>query len=750
MNSKQITEVFKWLIVGCGISACGIAFYHLRYSDLDIRFAGLAVFTVAFGSRLSLQLPGSKVHFLMSDALIFLTFLLYGGEAAILLAAAEALSFSFRLKRSGAAMKYSTAFFNGALMACATAATYAAIALYSRLTGGSLAQANISEFIALVGLMALVSFFVNTTLVAVYTALRTGTAVWSAWQEKSLGASVTYIVGAIFAGVTDKMIESFGTFAFAVVGIIVGLVYLTYRRYLGELKTSMEQAEQAERERAEAEQRRVREAEKHIAELNQHIAEQERISEALRLSKERFQHAALHDALTGLPNRSFFFEQIKFLLERNRHNSNNGFCVLFMDLDGFKKINDSLGHAIGDKLLVQVARVLEQTVRQGDTVARLGGDEFAIVLAEIGQAKDAVNFAERITRSIGQPFKIEGHQVFTVPSIGLALSNTEYETPEEILRDADIAMYNAKENKLGNAIFDRELRVRAVNTIQIETDLRYAVEEEQFRVFYQPIIALESGHLAGFEALIRWQHPQRGLVSPAEFIPIAESSGHIVPMTNWILWQACSQLSRWRWRSAANRSLIISVNLSSKHFTQPDLVETVKHTLQETGLDPRCLKLEITESAVMDNAEDAASTLQALRQIGVQLSIDDFGTGYSSLSYLHRFPIDTLKIDRSFVMRMGAKGENSEIVKTINTLAQNLGLNVIAEGVETIEQLETLRTLGCSYGQGYFFAKPLPLEEIDELMRARTNWLPEGIAPLPHQIPQFPGKIVTLPTGRIG
>lgn len=565
-----------------------------------------------------------------------------------------------------------------------------------------------------------------------------------------MGASVTYIVGAVFAGATYKLIELSGTFAFAVVGAIVGLVYLTYRRYLGELKTSMEQAEQAERERAEAEQRRVADAEKHIAELNQHIAEQERISEALRLSKERFQHAALHDALTGLPNRSFFFEQIKFLLERNRHNSNNGFCVLFMDLDGFKKINDSLGHAIGDKLLVQVARVLEQTVRQGDTVARLGGDEFAIVLAEIGQAKDAVNFAERITRSIAQPFRIEGHQVYTVPSIGLALSNTEYETPEEILRDADIAMYNAKENKLGNAIFDRELRVRAVNTIQIETDLRYAVEDEQFRVFYQPIISLESGHLAGFEALIRWQHPERGLVSPAEFIPIAESSGHIVPMTNWILWQACSQLSRWRWRSAANRSLIISVNLSSKHFTQPDLVETVKHTLKETGLDPRCLKLEITESAVMDNAEDAASTLQALRQIGVQLSIDDFGTGYSSLSYLHRFPIDTLKVDRSFVMRMGANGENSEIVKTIITLSQNLGLSVIAEGVETIDQLETLRALGCSYGQGYFFAKPLPLEEIDEIMRARTNWLPEGIAPLPNQIPQFAGKIVTLPTGRLG
>lgn len=751
MNNKQAIEVFKWIVIGIGIAACVRAAYYLPYQHLNLLFAILATFTVVYGSRLSLQLPRSKVHFSMNDSLIFLTFLMYGGEAAILMATAEAASTAVIMKQRGFLSRYSTIFFNGSLMACTIAATHLAFIGYKWVSGSEPNFSNIPEFVALVGMMALVSFFVNSSLVSIYTALKTETSVWSAWHEKSLGGSMTYIIGAVFAGATYKLIEYFGVFAFAVVGLIVGLVYFTYRRYLGELRTSMEQADHAERERAEAEQRRVEEAEKHIAELNRHIAEQERISEALRVSKERFEHAALHDALTGLPNRTFFYEQIKLLLERKHQDSYNGFCVLFMDLDGFKKINDSLGHAIGDELLVRVAHVLKQVVRQGDTVARLGGDEFAIVLAEIGQAKDAVGFAERVTRAIAQPFRIENHQVYTVPSIGLALSNAaEYETPEEILRDADIAMYDAKENKTGCSIFDRELRVRAVNMIQLETDLRSAVEDEQFRVFYQPIISLDTGSLAGFEALMRWQHPERGLVAPAEFIPIAESNGQVVPMTNWILWQACSQLSRWRWRAAANRSLIISVNLSSKHFTQPDLVKTVKHTLHETGLDPRCLKLEITESAVMQNAEDAANTLQALRGIGVQLSIDDFGTGYSSLSYLHRFPIDTLKVDRSFVMRMGANGENSEIVKTIITLAQNLSLNVIAEGVETIDQLRILRELGCSYGQGFFFAKPLPLEEIDALMRSKTNWLPEGIAPVTNHIPATLGKVVMLPTGRLG
>lgn len=748
--ANRSAKIFSWSLIILGAVCCVAALYNLPYHRLDIRFAILAVITIAFGSRLSIQMPRSKVHFLMSDALIFLTFLLYGGEAAILLSASEAFSFSYSLKRLGSIKDGSLIFVNTGLMASSTAGAYLAFLAYTGISGKTPDFTDISQFLTLLGIMALVQFAVNSFLAAAATSLKQGLNIWQTWSEKCFAGSVSYIFGAVVAGVMYKLIANFELPAIIIVTAIIVVIFLTYRRYLSAMERSHDQAEQAELERAEAERRRTEEAQKHISELSRHIAEQERISEALRQSKERFQHAALHDALTGLPNRAFFFEQIKFLLERNKHSINNGFCILFMDLDGFKKINDSLGHACGDRLLIQVARCLERTVRQGDTVARLGGDEFAIVLTEVGNIKDAVSFAERIKKAIAQPFWIDGHQVFTASSIGVALSNNEYATPEEILRDADIAMYNAKEKRSGCAIFDRELRVRAVNSIKLETDLRHAIERNEFRIYYQPIISLESGFLAGFEALIRWQHPERGLISPAEFIPLSETNGQIIPISNWILWQACSQLSRWRWRSAANRSLLISVNLSSKHFTQPDLVDTVKHTLQETGLDPRCLKLELTESAVMENAEQATVILQSLRSIGVQLSIDDFGTGYSSLSYLHKFPIDTLKIDRSFVSRMSGDKENSEIVKTIITLAQNLGLDTIAEGVETIEQLSALRHLGCRFAQGYLFAKPLPVEDIDEMMKTLNIWLPEGVHPLPN-VAQAPlsrqsGKLVTLPT----
>jgi EAL domain-containing protein (putative c-di-GMP-specific phosphodiesterase class I) len=307
------------------------------------------------------------------------------------------------------------------------------------------------------------------------------------------------------------------------------------------------------------------------------------------------------------------------------------------------------------------------------------------------------------------------------------MSSNEHQQPEDVLRDADIAMYNAKGTKSGCSVFNRELRNKAVNTLKTETGLRSALERNELRVFYQPIIALDSGKLTGFEALMRWQHPDRGLVSPGDFIPVAEDTGLIIPMTLWIMRQACQQLSQWRWVSPQNRSLLISVNLSGKHFAQPDLVDQVREILYETGLDPICLKLEITESMVMGDPESTTRVLNELRNLGVQLSIDDFGTGYSSLSYLHRFPIDTLKIDRSFVMRMGKEGENSEIVKTIVTLAQNLQMEVIAEGVETVQQLEQLRHLGCRYAQGYLLAKPMPLAEIDKLVRQKTNWLPQGV-----------------------
>jgi diguanylate cyclase (GGDEF)-like protein len=728
MQSK-IAKIFIWSVITAGALICIAAIYNLPVLKLDLQFFLLAVFTIVFGSRLSLQLPRSKVCFLMSDALIFISLLLYGGESAILLSAAEAFSFSLsaKIKNQGASLRYRTVFFNGALIACSTAGTYTAFLLYQKIIGSTPNLNNLQEFASLIGLMAIAQFFFNSILAAIYQAFKSNISIWQAWNEKCLVGSVTYLIGAAFAGLMYQLIEYSNLFTLIIAAIIVALVYVTYRRYIKELEKTIEQAEQAERQKAELERLRAVEAEKHVSELSASIAEQKRISEALRASKERFRHAALHDALTGLPNRSFFTEQLKYLLDNARLDTAKGFCVLFIDLDRFKNVNDSLGHAVGDELLILVGKRIERVIRQGDIVSRLGGDEFAIVLVNINIPDDAVKFSERIYEAIAQPYQLHGFQVYTAPSIGIAMSNDEYEQPDDILRDADIAMYHAKERGGGCALFDRELRTRAVGIMKIESELRDVAERGELRVFYQPIISLDSGRLAGFEALMRWQHPERGLISPAEFIPVAEDTGLIVPMTIWILREACTQLSRWRWQSPVNRSLLVSVNLSGKHFTESNLAEQVSQILHETGLEPHCLKLEITESAAMENAEATARILSSLRELGVRLSIDDFGTGYSSLSYLHRFPIDTLKIDRSFVSRMGEDGENSEIVQTILTLAKNLEMDVIAEGVEKSHQIELLRKFGCRYAQGFLFSKPQPAADIEKLMKQQSNWLPEEI-----------------------
>jgi diguanylate cyclase (GGDEF)-like protein/PAS domain S-box-containing protein len=426
-----------------------------------------------------------------------------------------------------------------------------------------------------------------------------------------------------------------------------------------------------------------------------------------KLSEGRLLHNAFHDALTGLPNRALFIDHVKLTIARSRRREGHLFAVLFLDLDRFKVINDSLGHMVGDQLLVGIARRLETCLRESDTVARVGGDEFTILLEDIVDEAEAVAIAERIQQELSQPFSLDGREVFTTASIGIAPSSTGYEDPEEILRDADTAMYRAKSSgKARHEVFDRAMHAVAVNLLQLETDLRKALERRELFLVYQPIVALDDFRLCGFEALVRWQHPERGLVSPLDFIPVAEDTGQIIALGQWALLEACRQMRRWQRTVAAEAHLFMSVNLSSKQFTQPDLIEQVRTILAQTRLSPRNLKLEITESAVMENIETATEMLKQLRALGVQLAIDDFGTGYSSLSYLHRFAIDTLKIDRSFVTRMSENNENTEIVRTIVVLAQNLGMDVVAEGVETKEQLALLRRLGCEHGQGYYFSRP--------------------------------------------
>jgi diguanylate cyclase (GGDEF)-like protein/PAS domain S-box-containing protein len=439
--------------------------------------------------------------------------------------------------------------------------------------------------------------------------------------------------------------------------------------------------------------------------------------------EERLVHDAFHDALTGLPNRVRFMDLLRQSMERAKRRKNRPFAVLFLDFDRFKLINDSLGHIVGDQLLNSIGSRLISSVRPNDTVARLGGDEFTILLDDLNDSDEAVTVARRVLRSLADPFSISGHEVFITASIGVALSTIGYDLPEDVMRDADTAMYRAK--TLGKAryeVFDRTMHTNAVNLLQIETDLWRAVEREELTLDYQPIICLPTGRLAGFEALLRWQHPSRGTVSPMEFISVAEESGLIVPIGRWVLEQACHQMRVWQECYPRRPCLYVSVNLSAKQFMQPDFIDHVKQALEKTGLNPASLKVEITESMVMHNVESAINMLRQLRKIGIEISIDDFGTGYSSLSYLHRFPISMLKVDRSFVGSMTENEENLEIVRTIVALARNLKMYVIAEGVESQDQLNKLRAMNCEYGQGHFFSKALKAAEVSGLLAADLSY----------------------------
>lgn len=442
--------------------------------------------------------------------------------------------------------------------------------------------------------------------------------------------------------------------------------------------------------------------------------------------------AKVADALTGLPNRLLFLDRLARLIEHTRRHKEYLFAVMFLDLDGFKMINDSLGHGVGDQMLVEAAKRLEKSLRVSDTVtrieklftlARLGGDEFTILLDQVKDSSDATLVAERLIKTMGAPFALNGKKVFTSVSIGIALSSIGYDNPEDMLRDADTAMYRAKSRgKARYEVFDLEMRASVIARLQLETDLRDAIERDEFRNYYQPIVSLESGRIIGFEALLRWQHPTRGLLKPSEFIPVAEETGMIRELGWWNLRQACRQIAFWNGSRNGSGPLTMSVNLSVKQFLQPNLVSEIGKLLSETGISPGTLKLEITESTVMADPAAAVAMLSQIKSLGIKLSIDDFGTGYSSLSYLHRFPLDTLKIDGSFTRTMIEGGESTEIVRTILPMASSLNLNVIAEGVETAEQLAILKQLRCGFAQGYFFSRPITAEEADDLMAKDPRW----------------------------
>ncbi len=794
-----------WSVVIAGLSALAVSLSRVSAANLGIPFLLLVAIALAVSSRINIKIPGFKSNVSIADVFIFLTMLLLGGEAAVLLGATETFVSSLRISR-----KPLTIAFNSAAMSCSTFLTALIIRFLFGPVETLVGKSDLVALMAATTLMAGAQFILNSGLVATAGATRASRPVWETWKTHYLWTSVSYFACALSAAIIATLTSLIGFYSLAALLPIIGVIYLTYSTYLKNQEASIAQAEQAARhlvELKESEERfhsafdyapigmamvtldgrwlqvnhslcqiiGYREEEligerfqivTHPEDLDRFLQEVVNILEGRAQSsqiekryvdkhgqeiwalvnislihdtesrpsslvfqiqditdrkraQEQLLHDAFHDPLTGLPNRAWFMDQLRIALSRSRRRSGSKFAVLFLDLDRFKIINDSLGHMYGDQLLVGIARRLRHCLRTEDMIARLGGDEFTVLINDIRDPEDALIVAERIQNHLSQKFALGGFETFTSVSIGIAFSDSEYEKPADLLRDADTAMYQAKlRGKARFVIFDKGMHVRAMNTLQIESDLRHAAERKEFKLHYQPIISLETGELSGFEALIRWQHPERGMIPPADFIPVAEETGLIVPIGQWVMREACLQMQRWRTQYPELGDVWMSVNLSGKQFAHAGLMEQIIQTLSLTGLDPCRLKLEITESVVMENVDTATWMLERLRTLGVETCIDDFGTGYSSLSYLHRLPIDALKIDRSFVSRMSRNSENREIVRTIIMLAQNLGKQVIAEGVETREQLDQLRDLHCATGQGYFFSKPLDAEKASDFINS--------------------------------
>ncbi len=476
-----------------------------------------------------------------------------------------------------------------------------------------------------------------------------------------------------------------------------------------ENQLSIQRMQQQLRELNSQLEQRVQQRTRQLQETNQVL--QQEVTKR-RQAQSKLMRIALQDSLTGLPNRRMILAQ----LSRHLKNPARPFALLFLDFNRFKLINDSLGHTVGDQLLKAIAERLRSHLKSADLLGRLGGDEFLILIEGIETERAAVQRAQRIQQLLQAPFLVKQSEVFLSASIGIVLS-WDYQRPEEMLRDADIAMYRAKAKEGGGyRIFEPKMLDQTKGQLRLETDLRRAIERQEFVLYFQPILSLPTREVVGFESLVRWRHPQRGWISPGQFIPIAEETGLIVPLGEWILLEACRQMQQWQERYPHARPLTVGVNFSPKQFAQPDLLHHIDRILNQTQFGARYLKLEITESAVMENPEQAEVILQQLRARQVQISIDDFGTGYSSLKYLQRFSVDTLKIDRSFVSGLGTQSETLGIVRAVITLARTLGMDVIAEGIETELQLNQLRALGCPYGQGYLFAKPLDLTSVEALL----------------------------------
>lgn len=727
MSRESLSNYAKRIIVLVGGVCLVAALSGLTRETLSWGFLLILVFSTIVAPHMSLALPRSRFAISFSDAAIFLTLLLCGGPAAIIVAALESLSNCLYLRKNGFLFDRLMIPVNVSINVISITATYL---VWETITQASIVPevtTSTQNLLTILGSLAIIQFAASSLLVSIFSWIKNGSNPWTTWRQDCFTSSMTQIVGAGLAGLVYKLIY-FGDFVTGVIAFFaLSIAYFSYRQSIGEVNDAILQAESAEREKAEVERQRRLEAEGHASQLAITLEKEELANEALRKSEKDLQHAALFDSLTDLPNRKHFGDILRKLIVDYADDPSVTFHVLFLDIRKFKNINDSLGHTLGDKVLMVAAKRFVRMLNPTDMVARIGGDEFAVILKNLSTVGKAQKVARRMRDSISQPFSLSGNRISISVNIGIAPCDTEYHTPEEVLRDADIAMHYAKEKNSGVAVFTKELRVKFLERVRLENDLRNAIDHNELSMHYQPLIDLQDGSIFGFEALLRWNHSEFGNIPPNKFIPLAEEVGLIVPITVWILQQTTNQLAEWQKIHRSHKNLIVSVNISGKHLSNDDLIDDVENALATSKIKPSTLKLEITESAAMENAEHTISILNRLKQLGVQLSIDDFGTGYSSLSYLHRLPFDTLKIDRSFVYSVGSEGENSEILQTIISLAKGLKKKVIAEGIETESQLTLLQNLGCDYGQGYLLARPQTKENAERSLYERTSWLPAHV-----------------------
>jgi len=668
------------------------------------RTVTVAVILTAVAAHLRIQLPKTSSYLALSDAMVPFALLYFGGELAVLLSASAAISTFIRGKR----LSLYDLLTHLSISLTTTFITAIGVLTLFGEPDDVLVKLGNWSFVLIISALTVVPFVLNTLLRSAYAAIRGDNHYWKELRSGAADGLVVYLGASIMAGLGVMALRDTNVFLFFTVGSFFAIMAILFSRYRKDF--------------GESTREKTMLSEKHIAELRHYIEELERSSFALEGSREKYRHAAYHDFLTGLPNRNQFIETIDELLQKCAHARNHRFAVIYLDMLRFKTVNDSLGHAVGDRLIKHVASRLTKLIENDEMIGRFSGDEFAILLPHVETVEQAREFAERVLDKLTQPFVLDGRQIYTGASVGIAIGSSKYTHAGDVLRDADIAMYRAKDRNRGAVVFEEKMHVQAVSLLQLETDLRQAVERNEFELYYQPILELNTAQFCGVEALVRWRHPEFGQIHPEQFIEVAEATGLIIPMTLQIFEAACSKLNEWNNRAFAMNPLFVTINLSGKHFAHADIVEHIAIMLAKTGVDPTRVKLEITETAIMDQAERAITILKQIKDLGVQLCIDDFGTGYSSLSYLQRFPIDTLKIDRSFVRSMEDGRQNGEIVRTILALAEAMKLSVVAEGIESVHQLHQLRILNCRYGQGYLFSHPLPASEIEGLLKTPNRW----------------------------